>query len=291
VSIPFADDGVMPNSIELHGISAGILNGNGQLTVTHAECWFGDIHLTLRGSLLNPEVANARRSPQSSDDVARRARCCAPFCGRWIVFILASRIRTFHQPYRRLLQPDDIIAKEITLQAGAVQIDKLRFDRVNLDATFANRTAHLTSLRTSGPDGSILIAGDWDFANGSGRFDVSGGLNWAPLLLLAGRADLAEQIAFDKPPELEATVTAGLARRGRSFFRCGQGFDGGVSIEGDECAEFLRPSRMEKWAALRAGCGSGIEHGNGARRCADGTGAFQAHARQQCDPPTNSSVS
>jgi len=40
VSIPFADDGVMPNSIELHGISAGILNGNGQLTVTHAECWF-----------------------------------------------------------------------------------------------------------------------------------------------------------------------------------------------------------------------------------------------------------
>ncbi len=63
VDIPFANDGEKPDVIELRDIRADILNSNGLLTVSRAECLLGDIHITVHGHLLNPETVSLKRTP------------------------------------------------------------------------------------------------------------------------------------------------------------------------------------------------------------------------------------
>jgi hypothetical protein len=238
-SIPFAEDGMQPDTIELRGIRAGILNANGQLTITEAECWLGDIHLTVQGHLLNPEIANVKRPPSSSADTAKR------------VEMLRAILRTLKRIHFQganpelsvtlhgdLLHPEAFSADEITLTTGKVSFDGLRFDRVILNATFENRVLQVAGLRASGLDGNVLIAGEWNFAANSGRFDISGGLNWAPLLVLAGRKDLAKQIVFDQPPVLQASIAAAQGTKGLDISATGRVSTKGFRLKGVQSRSF-----------------------------------------------------
>jgi len=238
-SIPFAKDGVKPDTIELHGIRASILNANGQLTVTQAECWRGDLHLVIRGHLLNPEIANVRRPAVNPEDTAKR------------VETLRSILRTLDRVHFQgaspelsinihgdLLHPDSIAASEISLQTGKVEFQGLRFDQLSLRATFENRVLGVSSLRGMGPDGNVLIAGQWNFAANSGQFDVNGALRWAPLLVLAGRGDLAKEITFDQPPTLQASVTAEQGTKGLSISATGRGSTTGFRLKGMTARSF-----------------------------------------------------
>lgn len=238
-SIPFAKDGAQPDTIELRGIRASILNANGQLTITQAECWHGDLHLTIRGHLLNPEIANVKRQPASADDTAKR------------VEVVRSILRTldrvhFHGSnpelsltiHGDLLQPEGISAEEISLRTGRVSFRDLRFDRLDLDAAFEDRVLNVSSLRGSGPDGDLLIAGRWNFLTNTGQADVNGALRWAPLLVLAGREDLAKEISFDTPPALQASVTAEQGAAGLDVSATGNVSTRGFRLKGMAARSF-----------------------------------------------------
>ncbi|MGH8046088.1 MAG: hypothetical protein ACREKL_02475 [Chthoniobacterales bacterium] len=233
VSIPFAQDGKLPDTIELHGIRAEILNANGQLTIAQAECWIGDIHLTLRGNLLNPEIANARRTPSNPEDAAKRATT--------IRAILHTLDRIHFQGespelsltvHGDLLEPETFSADEITFQTGTVSFDDLHFDHVSLLGSYEHRTLRVSSLRGSGPDGNALVAGQWNFATSSGQADISGALRWAPLLILAGRKDLTKEIVFDQPPALRASITAVQGAKGLDVSATGRVATQGFRLKG-----------------------------------------------------------
>ena len=236
VSIPFTEDGAQPDTIKLSGIRASILNGNGQLTISRAECWFDGIHISVTGHLLNPETAAANHTPSTPAHVMQRTN------------VLRSVLQTlerleFSGASPRLavdlrgdlLEPVSISADRITLQTGGVRFDDLHFDRVELSATFADRVLHVQKLHAAGRDGAMLIGGEWNFADNSGYFDLNGGLMWAPLLLLAGRADLAKQIAFDTPPLFNASVTA---EPGMVFSAIGQVSTQGFRLKGLKARSF-----------------------------------------------------
>jgi hypothetical protein len=238
-SVPFANDGQLPDTIELRGIRASILNANGQLTITQAECTLGAIHLTLRGHLLNPEIANANRPTPSEDDTAKR------------VEVVRAILRTLDRIHFQgenpelslaihgdLLHPEAIAMDEIALQTGKVNFDGLRFNRLSLAATFENRVMHLTSLRGQGPDGDVLIAGSWSFATNSGQLEINGALRWAPLLVLAGRQDLARQITFDSPPALQASMTAEQSASGLKLAATGRASTQGFRLKGVTARSF-----------------------------------------------------
>lgn len=239
VTIPFAKDGVQPDSIALRGISADILNSSGQLTISNAECWFGDVRIAVRGHLLNPEVAGRKREAPNPDDVAKRVETL-----RAILRTLGEIRFAGAKPeleislHGDLLQPDDVVADRVSLRTGGVQFGQLRFDRVVLAGTFEKRVAHVAHFRAQGPDGDIQAAGDWSFANSSGHFDVNGGLNWAPLLVLAGRSDLARQIVFDRPPYLEASISAARGAKGMEVSAVGRVSTGGFQLKGLKAKSF-----------------------------------------------------
>ncbi len=239
VVILFAEDRVEPDAIELRGIGADILNGNGQLTISRAECWFGDIHIVIRGNLLNPEIAGKPQTPSGAEDVAKR------------IATVRSILRTLQQVHFAgakpelsialrgdLMEPADIIADEISLRTSGVRFDELKFDRVILAATLADRKIHVTNFAAQGPDGNLQVAGEWDFASSSGHFEVNGGLNWAPLLVLAGRDDLARQIVFERPPYLEASISADRGANGLEVSAIGRVSTAGFQLKGVKVRSF-----------------------------------------------------
>ncbi|HVE16272.1 MAG TPA: AsmA-like C-terminal region-containing protein, partial [Chthoniobacterales bacterium] len=208
VAIPFTDDGVAPDTIRLEGIRAVILNGNGQLTISHAECWLGSIHVTVKGQLLNPDqVSTARRTPPTADHVEKRTNVL-----RSILQVL-HRIQ-FSAPNPELaislngdlMHPEAIGADSVTLETGAVRFDGLQFDRISLAASFEDRTLRVSKLSASAGGSSLLLAGEWSFEDNVGHFDVRGGMDPVPLLSILGRAELAKDIAFQHPPTVEATL-------------------------------------------------------------------------------------
>lgn len=206
-AIPFADDGVEPDTIRLRGIRAVILSGNGQLTISHAECWLGDIHVTVSGHLLNPYVAAAvKRAPATPQHIEQRINVV-----RSVLKVL-GRIR-FSTPNPELaielsgdlVKPESVSADTITLETGGVRFDDVRFDRVSLSASFVNRALRVASLRASTADASMLLAGGWSFADNSGHFDFNGDLDPMPLFSLTGHSDLADKVAFEHPPMIDAS--------------------------------------------------------------------------------------
>jgi hypothetical protein len=231
--IPFSDDGREPSTLELRDIRAEILNGNGLLTISRAECLFEGIHLVLHGHLLNPETVSIRHTPPTPEHVEQRTAAIraalaavrrARFTGARPELDVAVR--------GDLSQPESIAADSITLRAGGVKYDALSFDRVNLAASFVDRALRLAHLRAAGRSGSVQIAGEWNVLTSSGRFDVNGRLRSAPLLVLAGRSDLAEQIFFDQPPALDATITLSPGPRGLSVSALGQVSTKGFRLKG-----------------------------------------------------------
>jgi AsmA-like C-terminal region len=263
VTIPFAEDGLQPDSVELRGISADILNGNGQLTISHAEFWFRDLHVTIRGHFLNPEQANSRSEPGTPGDIARRAQ------GIRSVLRVLDRVHfTGAKPtllvvvHGDLLHPESIAADEIALNVGGVRFDELTFDRVSVAATFDDGTARLSKLHATGSDGNIQTAGEWSFAQGAGHFHVNGNLNWAPLLVLAGRKDLAKEIVFEQPPDLEASITAERGEKGPMFSAIGHVATKGFRVRGMTAKSFSAAAAWKEGrlfvqdAVLQSGTGT-----------------------------------
>ncbi len=210
VAIPFADDGLEPDTIRLRGIRAVILNGNGQLTISHAECWLDDIHVTVSGHLLNPDgAAAAKRAPSTAEHAEKRTNVL-----RSVLRVL-ERIK-FSTPNPELsialsgdlLHPEAIAADTVKLVTGGVRFDDLQFDRVNLAASFADRILRVASLRAAAKNTALQLAGEWNFANNSGQFDLSGGMDIAPLFALAGHAELARDVVFEHPPTVDASFEA-----------------------------------------------------------------------------------
>ncbi len=207
VEIPFAEDGVAPDSIHLQGLRAEVWSGNGQVTVSHAECRVEGIHVTLRGHFLMPEIKAPRTKPSTPEHVMARAAVI-----RKILETL-RRIRFSGAPPELdvslggdLAYPDSIVADSVTLRSGGVRFEDLSFDRLSLAASYEDRVAHLTNLRIAGKSGTLQIAGSWNAARGTGGADLSGALTLAPLLRLAGQAELAQKISFDHPPAVEASM-------------------------------------------------------------------------------------
>jgi hypothetical protein len=208
VDIPFANDGAKPDVIELHDIRADILNSNGLLTISRAECRLGDIHLTVHGHLLNPETVSLKRTPPTPEHVEQRSAAIraalaalerVKFTGARPEFDIALR--------GDLSQPESLAADSITLRTGGVSCGDVSFDRVHLVATFADRVLRLARFHATGRSGTLQVAGEWNVATVSGHCDLSGKLLTAPLLRLAGRGDLAARIAFDTAPAIDASIT------------------------------------------------------------------------------------
>ncbi len=214
VALPFATDGKKPDAIVVRDISASLLSGSGQVTISHADCRFEGIEISVRGHLLLPAgTALQRRNPGGGPLLPVATLRAA---------LAALRRIEFADPQPRLdievsgdlSRPETVAAEKVTLRAGRVRAGNLSFDRVLLDGSYVDRQVRITSLRASGPSGQVQAAGSWNFATGGGQLDVSGRLAVAPILELAGRADLASVAAFDRPPALEAalTVTPGAER-------------------------------------------------------------------------------
>jgi hypothetical protein len=226
-NIPFADDGIRPDVIQLRDIGADIWNTNGQITISRAECRVENIHVTLHGHLLMP-TGGGPSKPSTPEHRASRAASL-----RGVLEIL--RKFEFAEPRPELdiavsgdlSRPDSLGGDAITLRTGGVRYGNLSFDRVMLDATYADHLLHVKNLRAFGSSGALQVGGTWNFAAGNGRVDLSGGLSLAPLLELAGRKDLAEEIRFERPPAVDATVTASSGANGPSISAVGQ-----VSVEG-----------------------------------------------------------
>lgn len=222
VEIPFADDGVQPDSILLTDIQAEILSASGQVTISRAECWVEGIHVTLRGHLALPQ-GGAPARPSTPEKVASRAAAI-----RSALEVL--RRMKFSEPKPELevavsgdlSDPASIVADAVTLRTGGVRYDDLSFDRVNLAATYADHAVTLSNLRAAGASGRLQMAGAWNFSTSAGHLDVTGGVRLAPVLLLAGRADLARQATFDAPPAIEATITVTPGAHGPSVAIVGQ---------------------------------------------------------------------
>lgn len=219
VALPFAHDGRKPDAIVVRDLSATLLSGSGQVTISQAECEFEGIQVAVRGRLLLPAGTALRRADSAEDPAARVARLRA---------VLATLRRfEFSEPGPRievevsgdLSRPESLGADRVTLRAGRVRYGGLSFDRVLLDGAYGDRTVRVTNLRASGPSGVIQAAGSWDLAHTTGQLDVSGRLAVAPILALAGREDLAAAVAFDRPPALDAAVTVAPGADGRPSIR------------------------------------------------------------------------
>ncbi len=232
VDIPFAEDGVQPAEIRLHGIRADIWNTNGQVMISRAECWMESIHVTLRGHLLMAPVGGSPKASSPEHAASRAVTIRA--------VLEALRRVQFSGPSPELdialsgdlSRPDSIAGDTITLRTGGVKYDNVSFDRIAMNAAYANRTLRLTSFRAVGEGGSLQVAGVWNFATNEGSLDVTGGLSLAPLLRLAGRDDLASQIRFDQPPMIEATVTAASGAEKISISAVGQASVKGFQLKG-----------------------------------------------------------
>ncbi|MDD5198472.1 MAG: AsmA-like C-terminal region-containing protein [Terrimicrobiaceae bacterium] len=238
IAIPFASDGVQPDAILLRDLRAEIWSGNGQVTISHAECVMQDIHVTLHGHLLLPAGGGMSRpaAPAHSDSRVALIRSVLAALGR--IEFSAPKPELDIQLSGNIAQPETISADSVTLRAGGVRYDQLSFDHVNLSASYANRAVLLSSLRAAGKSGSMQIGGAWDFATGGGHLDASGGLAFAPLLRLAGRTDLATRIAFDHPPRIEATLTATPGASRPSISLIGQTSTAGFRLKGIRARSF-----------------------------------------------------
>lgn len=215
VTIPFADDGRKPDTVVIRDISAAILSGSGQVTITHAECRFEDIQIVVRGHLLLPAGTALRRSTNDENPAASIATIRT--------VLSALRRFEFSDPKPRLeievsgdlSQPETIGAESVTLRAGRVRYGGLSFDRVMLDGRYVDRAVRVTNLRASGPSGVVQAAGSWNLNDGSGQLDLNGRLAVAPIIALTGRGDLAAAVAFDRPPAVEAALTVTPGADGR----------------------------------------------------------------------------
>jgi hypothetical protein len=232
VEIPFADDGELPDAIELTDIQAEILSANGEVTISRAECQFEGTHVTLRGHLTMPGGGGPSR-PSTPEKVASRAVAI-----RSALTVL--RRMKFLEPKPELevtvsgdlSNPASIAANAVTLRTGGVRYEDLSFARVNLAATYADHAVTLSSLRASGTSGRLQAAGAWNFLTSAGHVDMTGALRLAPVLFLAGRADLAKQATFDEPPAIEAAITATPGEHGPSISIVGQTSTGGFNLKG-----------------------------------------------------------
>ena len=241
VAIPFANDGREPDTIYLRHIGAEIWNSAGQITISHAECTFGDLLISLQGHLLNPETISLKRSA---------SRPATPMDARQIAAIRAA-LNTIERIQCETPNPElditvsgdlsqfsSLSADSITLRTAKIRYGDMRFDRVNFSASYADRKLKVASLRARGPSGTVNLAGQWDFASQAGNCDVNGGLALAPLLRLAGQPDLAKKIAFDHPPVIQASVNASAGASGLSISALGQVSAGEFQLMGVQAHSF-----------------------------------------------------
>jgi hypothetical protein len=232
VAIPFADDGLRPDSIKLRGIEADIWSGGGQVTISHAECGFEGIHVTLRGHLLTPRPGSMKRPESPARSEPRTALIRSILGTLEKVRFSGARPELDIQLSGDVSRPESITADSVILKTGGVVYDQISFDQVNLSASYADGTVHLGNFRASGKTGSLQVAGEWDVRDGIGRAEVSGGLALTPLLRLAGRADLAKQISFDQAPAVEATITVDRGEGGPVISILGQTAAKGFRLKG-----------------------------------------------------------
>lgn len=241
VAIPFANDGRQPDTIYLRHIGAEIWNSAGQITISHAECTFGELLISLQGHLLNPETISLKQatSKPSTPVDARRVAVI-----REILNTLGRIQSESPKPELdivlsgNLSQLASVSADSITLRTAKIRCRDMRFDRVNLSASYANRKLKVASLRARGPSGTINLAGEWDFASEAGNCDVNGGLALAPLLRLAGHPELAEKVVFDHPPVVQASVNASMGAAGLSISALGQASAGEFQLMGVQARSF-----------------------------------------------------
>jgi len=235
LSIPFADDGKEPDSIQLRELDADVTNSGGQLSINRAECWFRGIHLSLRGHLLYPE-GSARPAP-ASENVEERVAAIRRFLE---VF---DEIE-FSPPAPQLVvelagdiaDPATISAPSISFTTGGVRFREIAFDELNVQAVYANRKLRLRSAKLSGKSGSLQVFGDWDFASRRGNLDIIGKTVVAPLLRLTGRSDLADEIHFDSPPEIDLSVK--ISPEAPRVFVMGQVATRAFALKGIEARSF-----------------------------------------------------
>lgn len=239
VDIPFATDGGKPDVIELHDIRADILNSNGLLTISRAECRLGDVHLTVRGHLLNPETVSLRHTPSTPEHIEQRtAAIRAALSALDRVKFTGARPELDVVLRGDLSLPESIAADSITLRTGGVTCENISFDRIQLVATFADRVLRLAHFRATGRSGTLQAAGEWNVATVSGHCDVNGKLMFAPLLRLAGRADLANRIVFDQAPALEASITIAPGSPRPQISALGQVSTQGFRLDGMRARSF-----------------------------------------------------
>lgn len=207
--IPFADDGRLPDAIEVEGATARIYGSGGHLRVYDAEFVLEGVRVRATGLAENLGQARLALTAESDPEAeAARVR---------LIRSLVSEIRTipfadgerpdlrfeFRADLARL--PDSLQIKDIAFRMGEATIRGLRIQTVRLEAAYAESTLNVPRFEIGGQQVDLRMSGWWNPAMGA-EVDLFGRADVPAVLDAFGSDVLPEEVIFESKPEVEATL-------------------------------------------------------------------------------------
>jgi len=207
LSIPFADDGRQPGTIRLDRVNATILNAQDQLTISLAECLFEGIHISISGTLLNPDNTRplASTQPSSFPSQVETIRSILKALSSWKFSGETPQLEI--NLSGNLSKPADISAPHVTFTSGHATFRNFSFTKISLQAAYRDSVLQLEKSILQGPWSDLKAVGDWNPATHSGSLDLSGTLDPSPILKAIDRTELAEKIRFIEQADIQARAS------------------------------------------------------------------------------------
>jgi len=206
VTIPFAEDDLLPNSVKLVVEVAEILQTQTQVRIQRAKLALEGIRLDFKAVFQNPADLQFPKPTDEADPVARAQTIRA-------ILKLLEEI-AFHDGRPTItLEADGDLADLQTMRVPNIQVDcgaityrEVELDRISVDARYKAREIDIRKAELSGPDTLLQLTGLWHSQRGAGEFEVSGKVNPSPILASLGKPEISNEIRFLGTAEMESLV-------------------------------------------------------------------------------------
>lgn len=212
LQIPFAEDGVEPNSIHLENVQARMLATDDAIEVPDATFVWKNIRFKLNGTIRHPESLRLlEREERTPEEIAER------------VGQIRAILNEFDQvnfgpgesevQLSALVDLDDIQALKVpklSVQFGEFEMRGLNFHSLSASAAYSAGIVSVVNMDLAGSSADLSAHGTWNPTSGSGFVRFSGGADpqaFYPLMAPETLPPIAEELHFDQMPRVEGTLT------------------------------------------------------------------------------------